>query len=206
MANLRARHAAQTRADILRAARGLFAERGYAATSVKDVAGEAGVSVQTVYDSVGSKADLVRQLNDHLDSEVGIGEIARAIPTETDPQALVAIPARISCALVAKCSDILHATASGSAAEPALARVAAVGFQRHVDGVARLAGRLEALGALRPGLSVEAAASSITVITDVWFVLRLVDEYGWLIDECEAWMVDTLTRAVLKPKVRASSR
>jgi AcrR family transcriptional regulator len=205
MANLRARHAAQTRAEILRAARGLFAERGYAATSVKDLAAAAGVSVQTVYDSVGSKADVVRQLNDHLDAEAGIGALAQAIPTEADPQRLIAIPARISCALVAKCGDILHATASGSASEPALARVAAVGFQRHVDGVTGLAGRHAALGALRPGLSVEAAASSIAVLTDVWFVLRLVDEYGWQIDECERWMVDTLTRVVLQPaRLRAS--
>ena len=37
------------------------------------------------------------------------------------------------------------------------------------------------------------------MITDVWLVLRLVDEYGWSIDECEGWMVDTLTRTVLKP-------
>ena len=37
------------------AARRHFASKGYAATSLKEIAADAGVSVQTVYDSVGSK-------------------------------------------------------------------------------------------------------------------------------------------------------
>ena len=68
----RAVQAEQTRLEILGAARRQFALHGYAATSVKDIATEAGVSVQTVYDSVGSKAELVRRLNDLIDAEAGV--------------------------------------------------------------------------------------------------------------------------------------
>ena len=199
MANRRARQAAETRADILRAARELFAEQGYSATSIKAVAAKADVSVQTVYDSVGSKADLVLQLNDHIDEAVGVGEIARAIPTETDPRALVAIPVRITATLIEKCGDIVRASASGSAADPALHRASAVGLERHADGAARVAARLAELGALRDGVSVDDAASTIAVITDSWFAVRLVDAYGWTPDRFPTWALDTLTRAVLKP-------
>jgi AcrR family transcriptional regulator len=199
MSNRRARQAAETKSEILGAARSLFAERGYAATSVKAIAEKADVSVQTVYDSVGSKADLVRQLNDHIDDEVGVGEIAGAIPTETDPRALVAIPVRITAALIEKCGDIVRASASGSAADPALHRASAVGFERHADGAARVAARLAALGALRAGLSSDDDASTIAVITDSWFAVRLVDEYGWTPDRFQRWAVDTLVRAVLEP-------
>ena len=52
---------------------------------MKEIAAEAGVSVQTVYDSVGSKADLVRQLNDLIDTRHHVGEITMTVPTETDP-------------------------------------------------------------------------------------------------------------------------
>ena len=45
------------------------------------------MSVQTVYDSVGSKADLVRRLNDLIDVEARVGEIAMTIPGMTDPLA-----------------------------------------------------------------------------------------------------------------------
>ncbi len=82
----RAVQAEQTRAEIVSAARRQFAATGYAGTSVKDIAAAAGVSVQTVYDSVGSKADLVRRLNDLIDAEAGVGEIAMTIPGTTDPE------------------------------------------------------------------------------------------------------------------------
>src|SRR5262245_37127360 len=85
----RAVQAEQTRRDILEAARRRFAAQGYAATSLKDVASDAGVSVQTLYDSIGTKADLVRRLNDLMDAEANVGEIAATIGTEDDPRLLV---------------------------------------------------------------------------------------------------------------------
>lgn len=55
----RAMQAQQTRAAVLSAARVLFAERGWAATGVRDVAAAAGVSVETVYATVGGKVALL---------------------------------------------------------------------------------------------------------------------------------------------------
>lgn len=56
----RARQAAQTRADVLDAARTLFTERGWAATTLAAIADEAGVSVETIYNGFGSKKGLLR--------------------------------------------------------------------------------------------------------------------------------------------------
>ena len=50
--SLRARQAQLTQQEILGAARRLFAENGYTRTSVRDIAKAAGVSAQTVYDSI----------------------------------------------------------------------------------------------------------------------------------------------------------
>ena len=73
----RAVQAEQTRAEIVeRRAPAVRCHTATRRTSVKDIAAAAGVSVQTVYDSVGSKADLVRRLNDLIDAEAGVGEIA----------------------------------------------------------------------------------------------------------------------------------
>lgn len=52
--------AEQTRADVLAAAMQLFVERGWAGTSVRDVARAAGCSVETIYASVGSKRELLK--------------------------------------------------------------------------------------------------------------------------------------------------
>jgi len=51
--------AQQTRAAVLGACRALFGERGWAATGVRDIAGAAGVSVETVYATLGGKVALL---------------------------------------------------------------------------------------------------------------------------------------------------
>ena len=68
--------AAETRREILRAARELFAANGYAGTSIQQIAEASGVAVQTIYSSVGSKAALVLALNDLIDEEAGVAELA----------------------------------------------------------------------------------------------------------------------------------
>jgi AcrR family transcriptional regulator len=55
----RALQARQTRAAVLAACRALFAERGWAATGVRDVAAAAEVSVETVYATLGGKVALL---------------------------------------------------------------------------------------------------------------------------------------------------
>lgn len=56
--------AEQTRLRILRIARELFGTRGYAATSVADIARAADVSVDTLYASVGRKPQLLLAVHD----------------------------------------------------------------------------------------------------------------------------------------------
>ena len=94
--SLRERQARLTRAEILKAARTLFAERGYSRTSVRDIAASAGVSAQTVYDSIGSKQAVVARLNDLIDEEAGIREIAGAAQGSADAREVAATSARVT--------------------------------------------------------------------------------------------------------------
>jgi AcrR family transcriptional regulator len=196
----RALQAEQTRDDILQAARRRFADVGYAATSLKDIAADAHVSVQTVYDSVGSKPDLVRRLNDLMDREAEVGEIARTIGTETDPAALARVPARVTRRLVERCGDILRACLAGSQAEPDLLPLIEEGGRRHRAGAQATAGRLAALGALRDDLPTDDAARTIAALADFRLALVLVEDHGLDLDQLEAWIGDTTARAVLAPR------
>lgn len=63
----RAAQAQQTSAEIARAARELFLANGWAATTVRDVARTAGVSVPTVYAAYGNKTGLTKALADAAD-------------------------------------------------------------------------------------------------------------------------------------------
>src|SRR6478752_2301147 len=56
--------AEQTQRVIVEAASRLFLEHGYGATSIGRIAAEAGVAVQTIYNAVGSKRDVLSRVLD----------------------------------------------------------------------------------------------------------------------------------------------
>ena len=193
--SLRERRAQLTRDEILGAARRLFAERGYARTSVRDIAKAAGVSAQTVYDSVGSKQALVSSLNDLIDAEAGIAALARAATESEDPREVAATNARITRSILEHCGDIIHALVTGAAAEPELAAVLAEGQRRHVEGAGRVVALLRGLDALGP-VDPDEAVETLAAITDIRFALVLQEGYGWSLDRLENWMGDA-SRALL---------
>ncbi|HEU4841669.1 MAG TPA: helix-turn-helix domain-containing protein [Ilumatobacteraceae bacterium] len=195
---LRQRKAQLTRDEILRAARRLFAERGYARTSVRDIAEAAGVSAQTVYDSIGSKQELVARLNDLIDAEAGIAAIAGEAARSDDPEEVAALSGRVARAILEHCGDIVHALVSGAAAEPALAAALDEGQRRHVAGATMAVARLRQLGALAPDVDERAAVDSVAALSDVRFALMLRESYGWSLDRIEAWIVTTSRTLLLR--------
>jgi AcrR family transcriptional regulator len=196
--SLRERRAQLTRDEVLRAARRLFAERGYARTSVRDIAKAAGVSAQTVYDSVGSKQELVSRLNDLIDTEAGVADIVRAAAESSDPLEVAATPARVTRSILEHCGDIVHALVTGAAAEPELAAVLAEGHRRHLEGAGQVVGLLRKLDALDPAIEPDEAAETLAAIADFRFGLVLRESYGWSLDQLESWMAAT-SRALVTP-------
>ena len=200
--NLRERRAQLTRDEILRAARRLFAERGYARTTVRDIAQAAGVSPQTVYDSVGSKQAVVSRLNDRIDAEAGVADIVRGAAESGDPWELAVTSARITRSILERCGDIVHAVVTGAAAEPELAAVLAEGQRRHLDGARGVIGQLRSLDALDSALDPDEAAETLAAVSDFRLALVLRDSYGWPLDRVESWIAAT-SRALLLGKGRS---
>ena len=194
----RAEQAEQTRRAILRSARRLFAEKGYARTTVREVAEAAGVSAQTVYDSVGSKQALVARLNDLIDEEAGIGSIVAASMTAGDAATLARTQARITRAILEHCGDIVHALVTGAASEPELAAVLHEGHRRHVEGAAQVVRALQERGALAEGVDVAEAGATLAVVSDLQVALAMRETYGWSLDRIEAWIAETSARLLLR--------
>jgi AcrR family transcriptional regulator len=193
---LRDRQAQQTRDEILGAARRLFAERGYSRTSVRNIAEEAGVSAQTVYDSIGSKQALVARLNDLIDAEARVGEIVGTAAGSGDPREVAAMSARVTRSIVENSGDILHALVTGAAAETELQTVLTEGHRRHVEGARSVVKLLRKLDALGSQVDAKSAAETLAAITDFQFAVLLRDSYGWSLDRIENWMAET-SRALL---------
>ena len=192
--------AAETRREILRAARRLFAEHGYAATSLQQIAEESGVAVQTIYSSVGSKAALVLALNDLIDEEAGVAQLAADVFAETDPPQLIANGIHLTRQLNERCGDLIQVLISAELAEPGAATAVADGMRRHELGASAIAQRLQALSALRSGTTPEQAAAVFSMMTSPASWRQLTQRACWTFDESEAWLTASLAQLLLKPR------
>ena len=191
--------AAETRREILRAARRLFAKHGYAGTSLQQIAEESGVAVQTIYSSVGSKAALVLALNDLIDEEAGVAQLGAGVLGETGPPTMIAKAIHLTRQLNERCGDLIQVLLSAEPAEPDVAAAVADGMRRHESGGSALAQRLETLGALRAGTTPERAAAVFSMMTSPASWLQLTQRAGWTFDESEAWLTASLTQLLLEP-------
>ncbi|MGH2892035.1 MAG: TetR/AcrR family transcriptional regulator, partial [Solirubrobacteraceae bacterium] len=194
----RARQAEATRRDIVAAARALFAERGYAATSMTDIARSAGVAIQTIYASCGSKRDLLLALNDAIDREADVAALAEQAAKSEDPTEILTLGVRLTCQLHERCGDIIAALLSGAEVDPDAAAAIEDGKRRHRAGAAGAARKLAALDALRDDITADDAAGLIAVLTWQPIYTQLIREHGWDLAQCERVITTTLRRSLLR--------
>lgn len=81
---LRARHADATRALLIEAARALFTELGYGATSIEDIIRQAGVARGALYHHFPGKAALFQAVYDVVEGDV-ISRVTAAAMAENSP-------------------------------------------------------------------------------------------------------------------------
>ena len=197
---LRAEQAQRTRAAVLDAAGRCFVERGYAGTTMKDVAGSAGVSVQTVF-GMGSKASLLLACVDR--AVVGDDEdeplVERAdfgrLLTEPDLETKLALLREAALRYVPQAGPLMGAFRSAAAADPELAAAwAEYGRRRHAD-MRVLVGSFGPW--LRADLDVERAADVFGAVFGHATADELIGERGWTLEEYCDWLVDSVRRLLL---------
>ena len=184
--SLRARHAADTRAVVTKAAASLFAARGWAATGVRDVAAEAGVSVETVYSHFGSKADLLMAAVDcavvgdaaevTLAERPEFAELARGAPERR-----AAAAARLMRQVWERTARLHAALREGAAAQGELAQCLATQEQRR----RATAEQAAALVAGRPVTAEERDGLWAVSAAEVWQLLT--ERAGWSAARYERW-------------------
>jgi AcrR family transcriptional regulator len=194
---LREQHAAVTRRAILQAARELFAEQGFANTTVKELAERAGVAVQTIYATFGSKAGVVLGLVDLLDEEAGVEVIQADIQRTEDPREMLRLTARIIRQIRERCGDIVNMARQGASTDQRLASVLAEGTRRQHAALATITQTLHSQGALRDGLNAQTAADIAAALLSDEICDVLVDQRQWSYDRYERWLGDALVQQLL---------
>ncbi|NUW42089.1 TetR/AcrR family transcriptional regulator [Nonomuraea rhodomycinica] len=193
----RTAQALETRAEIARAARRLFVERGWAATTVRDVAREAGVSAPTVYAVYGNKAGLTRALADAADLSADPGrELAELEAAGDDPARQLAAMSAFDRRLYERAGDVIMLLREAGRSEPELAAVYRDGRER-ADGIRAAVFSAWPAGVLRPGLDVPAALDVYAGLCGIDVYTTLTAERGWSPDRVERWWSEALVRELL---------
>ena len=196
--------AEETRREIVEAARRLFSQHGYVGTTVDAIAEEAGVAVQTIYNSCGSKGAVLSRLldvtivGDHEGGSVLDRVRDRLDLDAADASAVVRDLARTSTQIVTRISDVLEVVEAAAAVDPEIAALVAKNDADRLRGHTFAAKLLKARGGLRPGLSVEAASGIVWALTGVRSYRFLVVGQGWSPDRYRRWLEDALSSALLR--------
>ena len=201
----RTQHARRTRTAVLDAARTLFLARGYAGTSIRDVADLAGVSFPTVYATVGNKVALLSAVFDVPvagdDEPVSMAERADVQVAEQNPDPRVTLAAytRQVCAAAARVWPILQLIDEAGRAHPEVAELGRKTREELLTGVRRLARNLADKRALRDGLTVEKAADILWMFGIGVIYDALVKHRHWTPRELETWVNASLDQLILAP-------
>ena len=200
----RAAQAAQTRRDIVTAAGVLFRERGYG-VPMSEIAGEAGVVVETVYRIFGGKAALFREAVGALlaggagraDIPVEERPAIRAILDEPDPLRQVAAYAATQPGIHRRAGPLLRALRDARGGDPELRRLWDEMEAWRFEGQGRFVQMLADRGALRPGLIIDAAIDTTWALCSLAVHDLFVLDRGWSEDAYQAWLSDALTRELI---------
>lgn len=193
----RATQARETRSEIARAARELFVAQGWAATTVRDVARAAGVSVPTVYSAYGNKAGLTLALADAADLSADAPRMLSELEAPAaDPERQLAAMAAYDRRLFERAGDIITLVREAGRTEPELATAYREARRRGDETRVQVFGGWPG-GVLRPGLDVGSAVDIYAAICNIDVYVTLTTERAWRPGRVEQWWSAALARELL---------
>ena len=196
---------AETRQRILDAARTLIVDVGYRATTITAVATRAAVNVDTVYELIGRKPILLRELIEQAisgtDHAVAADErdYVSAILAEPDAVNKLIIYAAAVHQIQQRMAPLFLALRDAASTEPEAQHVWHEISERRATNMGKLAADLHATGQLRADLTIDEAADVIWATNSSELYVLLTVERKWSPHRYERWLADTWQRLLLAP-------
>ena len=201
---LREGHASNTRTAIIEAAWRLFAEQGYAATSIDEIAAVARVSRATVFTAVGGKPVLLKAAFDVSivgdDEPVSLPERAssRAIRAEPDPGLYLDRYAGMATEIGGRVAPIAEAVRGAAGVDADARELWETHLAQRRQGAANVvADLLRKGGRLRPELDAGSAADVVWILNDPGLYHHLVLKRGWSPEKFHQWLARALRSQLL---------
>ena len=211
-ASRRRLRAEESRERVLEVARRLFAERGYAETTIEAIATAADVAIPTVYAAFQSKRGVLRALMTRLASGEPGGppllETAgpREVMAETDPRRVLASFVAHLAVVQERVIPTYDVMKNAARTEPDVAQLLTDMQAYRFSNIATIPKKLGALGALRSGLSIDDAARTIWALASPEVRQMLLTFAGWSVKRYRTWLEGTLVAVLLSPPSSSRSK
>lgn len=196
-----------TRTRALDAARALFTERGYVATTIDAIAARADVSPETVYATFGTKRSLLSEL---VDVSIAGGDDAQPVfeqpwvqemRDEPDPHHRFQILASNGRSILERRAAVDEVVRGAAAADPEIAALWERGKAQRFAGQRELLRIVIGSAGLREGMDLDTASDILYAIGSPETYRLLVVDRAWSGAHFERWYGETLERLLLRPSI-----
>lgn len=192
----REEYAQATRQAILDAARRLFAERGYFATKVDDIAAEARVAPATVYAAGGKRGLLDAVVRAWITDPIVEKNMAQ-IAVSGDPVEIIRTVASGVRQMREDWSDVIRMVRTTAPHDSDVAEQLKIATDAYRAAFVPVAKRLAKLGALRPDVNVPTAVDLLWFYFGYSSYFTLHDDNHWSYERAEQWLADQACRTLL---------
>jgi AcrR family transcriptional regulator len=202
--DLRAARVARTETELMDAARSLFLQQGYVATTLAQIAERAGLAVRTVYVRFGTKAALFRRVVDRAlvgDADpIDVAHRPRTQDAMTAPTLAERIDAlaEVSVGIAGRAGALFEVAAQAEGLEPELAHAAQAGRRATAELCQAFWEHAAADGLLADGADLARLALLTDTLSCADTVVHLRRAHGWSGPAHRALIVDTLA-ALTRP-------
>jgi len=192
-----------TRQRILETARDLVVDRGYRGTTIAELARRSEVHVDTIYELVGRKPVILRELVERAISGTDrpLDPIERdyvqQITAEPDAGGKLDLYAAAMRRILARLAPLFLALRDASATDPEAAQVWSQISERRAANMRLLAADLLATGQLRNDLTVDEVADTIWATNSPDLHRLLVEDRGWSPAHYQEWLAHSWRRLFL---------
>ena len=193
------------RAAVVDAARTLFVERGYGATTIEAISARSDVPPATVYRLFSSKRGILKALLDVSivgdDQAVPLADRphVRTLFADLDPKDQLAGFAGITAQVNSRTAPIYRILVSAAGSDPDAAALLDEQTRQRQEGQGLIARSLARAGALRPKLRERDAADVIHALMSPEVYGLLVIDRGWPSERYERWLTGILIDQLLSP-------
>lgn len=200
---------AATREVIVEAAKRLFLERGYVGAAVEEIAQAAGVAVQTVYNSIGAKREVLAAVLDHVAAGAEAPTPIPVFMRERTARSrtgvgVVRVLADWFTEAHARTGGMLMVLRAAAAIDPSIADLERVRDKRRYQHYHEAARAIEERAGLPRGLTLEDAAAVIWSLGNPEIYRFLVLEEGWPLGRYRRWLERGLGAQLLAPMTQHS--